>query len=834
MTSSIRGHPDVGQIASTLADIARLLESAEGWDARVRRVLELLGGLVPYECCAFLAGVSKDAPCFILPDTARATRAALPSSLLSMLHMMEEKADIPPASADAADAGRLMLPVIGADRMIGVLHVEHGESDFYDLHHVRLLSAVASQLGAYLAMAHLQEEGRAQTAQFQALFDATPIGVYLVDADFRIRHVNPKAVPVFGDILDVIGRDLDEVLHILRPKADADEMVERFRHTLETGESYVVPERIEERLDRNVREYYEWQIHRIPLPDGHHGVVCYFNDISAHVRARHALAESETRIRLMAESMPQKIFTAKPNGDVDYFNPQWMEFTGLSFERIRDWGWTQFIHPDDLAETVRAWQHSIDTGEPFQLEHRFRRADGEYRWHISRAVAMRDDEAKVVMWVGSNTDVDDVKKVSEVLRHSEEQLREANRLKDEFLATLSHELRTPLNAVLGWSYMLREGTLPTATQRRALDSLQRNAKAQAQLVDDLLDVSRIVSGKLQIKSDDVELAHVIALAAETIRPAAAAKHLDVNVMMQAETQITVTGDADRLQQIVWNLLSNAVKFTPTGGRVQIELRVMDSKAEIVVTDSGQGISAEFAPHVFERFRQEDSTVSRKHGGLGLGLAIVRHLTEAHGGTVTADSRGEGQGATFIVQLPIRAVTPRTAARPITVERRAVPDLTDARVLVVDDEADARDLIRAVLERRGAQITTVGSAGEALHALQRRSFDVLLCDIGMPAQDGYALIHAIRALPAERGGRVPAIAVTAYASFRERDKALEAGYNWHLAKPVEPGQLIAIVASAIRPAVREANSSTIAPEPAPKPAEAGKRSRAHKTARRSKL
>jgi PAS domain S-box-containing protein len=831
MTSSIRGHPDVGQIASTLADIARLLESAEGWDARVRRVLELLGGLVPYECCTFLAGVSKDAPCFILPDTARATRAALPSSLLSMLHMMEEKADIPPASAAS---GRLVLPVIAADRVIGVLHVEYGESDFYDLQHVRLLSAVASQLGAYLAMAHLQEEGRAQTAQFRALFDATPIGVYLVDADFRIRHVNPKAVPVFGDILNVIGRDFDEVLHILRPKADADEMVERFRHTLETGESYVVPERIEERPDRNVREYYEWQIHRIPLPDGHHGVVCYFSDISAHVRARHALAESENRIRLMAESMPQKIFTAKPNGDVDYFNPQWMEFTGLSFERIRDWGWTQFIHPDDLAETVRAWQHSIDTGEPFQLEHRFRRADGEYRWHISRAVAMRDDEGKVVMWIGSNTDVDDVKKASEVLRHSEGRLLEANRLKDEFLATLSHELRTPLNAVLGWSHMLREGTLSPDTQRRALDSLQRNAKAQAQLVDDLLDVSRIVSGKLQIKSDEVELAHVIALAVDTIRPAAAAKRLDVNVMMQADTHITVTGDADRLQQIAWNLLSNAVKFTPTGGRVLIELRVLESKAEIVVTDSGQGISAEFAPHVFERFRQEDSTVSRKYGGLGLGLAIVRHLTEAHGGTVTADSRGEGQGATFVVRLPIRAVSPRTVARPATDERGAASDLADARVLVVDDQADARDLIRAVLEGRGAQVTTLGSAGEALHALQRRSFNVLLCDIGMPVQDGYALIHAIRALPPERGGRVPAVAVTAYASLRERDKALEAGYNWHLAKPVEPEQLIAIVASAIRPAAREANNSTIAPEPAPKPAEPGKRSRAHKTARRSKL
>ncbi len=279
---------------------------------------------------------------------------------------------------------------------------------------------------------------RQSHARFEALFDAAPVGIYLVDAGMRIRHVNPKARPVFGDVERLIGSnfligsDFVEVIHILWSPQVADEVVAVFRHTLDTGEPYHNPEFSEERHDSKVREYYDWQMHRIQLPDGQYGVVCYFNDISKQVLARQALAESEEHLRFMAESMPQKIFTAKPNGDVDYFNPQWMAFTGLSFEQIRDWGWRQFIHPDDLAENVRVWQQSIDTGEPFQLEHRFRRADGEYRWHISRALPMRDAQGRITRWIGSNTEVHDVKKIQESLRWSEQTAR--------FLAQASADL----------------------------------------------------------------------------------------------------------------------------------------------------------------------------------------------------------------------------------------------------------------------------------------------------------------------------------------------------------------------------------------------------------
>ena len=373
-------------------------------------------------------------------------------------------------------------------------------------------------------------------------------------------------------------------------------------------------------------------------------------------------------------------------------------------------------------------------------------------------------------------------------------VEEANRLKDEFLATLSHELRTPLNAVLGWARMLREGPMQPAMHERALESIERNARAQAQLVDDLLDVSRIVAGKLHIKADPVDLASVIVNAVETVRAGASAKRLDLRVHLPRDERPIVTGDADRLQQVVWNLVSNAIKFTSSGGRIDVELRSADAKAEILVRDTGQGIAPAFLRHLFQRFRQMDASTARRHGGLGLGLSIVRHLTEAHGGTVAAESAGEGQGATFRVRFPLRAAQhpdPRPPADPAEPGR----DLAGARILVVDDEADARELLRYVLENRGADVETAVSAGEALHLLGEGTFHVLIADIGIPELDGYALIRLVRQLPAAHHRGIPAIAVTAYASARERDQALDAGYDWHLGKPVEPEHLVATVSAA---------------------------------------
>jgi PAS domain S-box-containing protein len=376
---------------------------------------------------------------------------------------------------------------------------------------------------------------------------------------------------------------------------------------------------------------------------------------------------------------------------------------------------------------------------------------------------------------------------------------DANRLKDEFLATLSHELRTPLNAVLGWAHMLREGTMQPAMYQRALESLERNARAQAQLVEDLLDVSRIIAGKLQIKGDAVDLGAVVTHAVDTVRAGVTAKRLTLQVHVPTGERLVVTGDADRLQQVVWNLVSNAVKFTPTGGRVDVELRQIDAKAEFVVRDTGQGIDPSFRPHLFQRFRQMDASKTRVHGGLGLGLSIVRHLVEAHGGTVEAESEGLGRGATFRVILPLRAVeesdADRTAAGTAATDR----PLTGVRVLVVDDEEDARELARYVLESRGAVVMTTASAGEALHLLAHDRFDLLLADLGMAEQDGLALIRAIRGLPAHSINRdIPAIALTAYTGRREREEAFGAGFALHLGKPVDPDQLIAAVLTTAAP------------------------------------
>jgi signal transduction histidine kinase/DNA-binding response OmpR family regulator len=375
-------------------------------------------------------------------------------------------------------------------------------------------------------------------------------------------------------------------------------------------------------------------------------------------------------------------------------------------------------------------------------------------------------------------------------------VEEANRLKDEFLATLSHELRTPLNAVLGWAQMLRAGIVKPSMQKRALESLERNARVQAQLVEDLLDVSRIISGKLHLKVEAVDIATIIANAVDTVRAGAAAKRLHLEVVFERDRRLLVTGDPDRLQQIVWNLVSNAIKFTPIGGRIDVELRQIDSRAEIVVRDTGQGIAPSFQPFVFERFRQMDGSTARPHGGLGLGLSIVRHLTEAHGGTVSAESAGENQGATFRVRLPLRAVNERDGSAPARSAGQSPRALAGVRALVVGDEPDARELVRYVLEARGARVWTAASAGEALRLAGRSVFDVLIADIAMSEQDGYSLIRALRGLSTEAQRAIPAIAVTAYPGVHERDEALEAGYTGHLAKPVDPDELVDAVSAAI--------------------------------------
>ena len=385
------------------------------------------------------------------------------------------------------------------------------------------------------------------------------------------------------------------------------------------------------------------------------------------------------------------------------------------------------------------------------------------------------------------------------------QAEESSRLKEEFLATISHELRTPLSAILGWARMLRMGQLSEENAAKALDTIERNARAQAQLVDDLLDVSRIITGKLRMDVQPADPDVFIDAAVEAVRPAAEAKGVRMQKIIDTG-RVSIPGDPVRLQQVVWNLLSNAIKFTPRGGRVQIRSERVNSHLEIVVSDTGQGISADFLPHVFDRFRQADQKTSRQHGGMGLGLAIVRHLVELHGGTVRANSDGEGQGATFTVMLPISPVYQldslggrvHPGARDLLPRADDCTDRLDGlRILVVDDEGDTRELLKQGLEYCGAKVQVVGGAAEALEALASNLPDVLISDIGMPGVDGYALIRQVRGLPPNRGGKVPAIALTAYTRTEDRLQALRAGYDMHVPKPVELAELVAVAATVVR-------------------------------------
>ena len=381
--------------------------------------------------------------------------------------------------------------------------------------------------------------------------------------------------------------------------------------------------------------------------------------------------------------------------------------------------------------------------------------------------------------------------------------QDANRMKDDFLAVLSHELRTPLNAILGYSRLLRGNVFMGEQLERGIETVERNARWLTQIVEDVLDVSRIVSGKIRLDVQAVNLASVIDNAIATIQPAADAKGVNLQTLIDPRAA-PVSGDPDRLQQVIWNLLSNAVKFTPKGGRVQLRLERVDSHIEIIVSDTGAGIRKDFLPYVFERFRQGDSGPARKTGGLGLGLSIVRHIVEMHGGVVLVESAGEGEGSTFTATLPIMSVQPAAARRPrehplaeTKQPLQGLSDLSGVHVLAVDDEEDSLGLLRVVLEAAGARVTTASSAGAALGTIESVRPDVIVADIGMPEMDGFEFIKRVRAMASPHVRELPAAALTAFARSEDRTKALQHGFEMHLAKPVDPGELVASVATLVR-------------------------------------
>ncbi len=417
---------------------------------------------------------------------------------------------------------------------------------------------------------------------------------------------------------------------------------------------------------------------------------------------------------------------------------------------------------------------------------------------IAAQAAIAIDNAR--MYETARRTADERTQLLEAERAARLELERVGLMKDEFLATLSHELRTPLNAVLGWAEILLSRAKDDADTRRGLETIARNARAQAKLIEDLLDMNRIVSGKIRLDVQRLELATIIESAIESVRPSADARSIVVRRVLDPYAG-PVFGDPNRLQQIVWNLLTNAVKFTPKGGRIDVLLERVDSHVEITVHDSGMGISPEFLPHLFERFRQADSSTTRRHGGLGLGLSIVKQLVELHGGTIRAHSAGEGSGATFTVHLPVRAVrdpAPPPREHPTTGRNRIVTlpmvSLDGIRVLVVDDEPDARELVSSVLTDAGAEVFTAASADDGLLAVATHRPDLIVSDIGMPDRDGYQFIRDVRSLAPVDGGRTPAIALTAFARSEDRTRVMLAGYQVHVSKPIEPQELVATIKS----------------------------------------
>ncbi len=727
--------------------------------------------------------------------------------------------------------------------------------------------------------------------------------------------------------------------------------------------------------------------------------------IRDHLALQHsaqlALSQSEKRFRELADAMPQIVWTAQPDGTLDYYNEQFYEFTGQPRKQIGDGSWAPIIHPHDLKDAGEKWYASVHSGEPFEAELRFRHRDGSYRWFLGRALPVRDNAGRIVRWYGSSTDIDDQKRAEQRAReqshvvetisyvgrslaaeldlqkivqtvtdatteltraqfgaffynvldekgqsyslfslsgvprekftsfpmprntevfgptfrgegvirlddvtqdprygkntpyhgmpdghlpvrsymavpvssrsgtvigglffgHSEpgrfderdertvvgiaaqaaiamdnarlfedvkranqakdelltaERLarsdaEKANRMKDEFLSIVSHELRTPLNAIFGWSQLLKTRTPSESDLKEGLDVIERNARVQTQIIEDLLDMSRIISGKVRLDVQRVEVSSVIESAIASMQPAADAKGVRLTRSFDASRSAAVTGDSSRLQQVLWNLLSNAIKFTSRGGEVKVTLAPVDDQVEIAVADTGQGISADFLPFVFDRFRQAEGATTRRHGGLGLGLSIVKQLVELHGGTAHAHSPGEGKGATFRVVLPTaQSPDSRTLDRE---NNHSAPDvktnnrsaltsngstLKGISVLLVDDEPDSRRLIGRLLENREAHVTCASSVEEAMGALSGGRFDVLVSDIGMPGADGYELVRRIRtAIDAPHVSSIPAIALTAFARSEDRVRAEGSGFNLHLSKPVEPAQLCDEVARLTR-------------------------------------
>jgi PAS domain S-box-containing protein len=674
-----------------------------------------------------------------------------------------------------------------------ILDCEWHNSVLYD--NSGKLESVLSLVLDVSARKQIERALRESEEQYRLLFESNPHPMWVYDLEtLQFLAVNDATVHHYGfsreEFLSMSLKDIrppEEVQKLsdyLRDSTTDFDPAGSWRHCKKDGTIIDV----------------EITAHRLEFA-GRQAEVVLANDITQRKVAEKALRESEDRYRDLVDNSHELMCTHDLDGRIISVNPWAARVLGYKQEHLVGLNVRDGLLPE-YRERFEDYMLAIKTDGFAQGVMKVRTASGETKlWEYYNTLRTEGVETPIVR--GMAHDVTERRKALAREKEARLEAEEANRLKDEFLSTLSHELRTPLTAIIGWSSLLLKGEVDPDKQPHALKTIARNAKSQGQLIGDLLDVSRIITGKLHLEFNPSQLQPVIEAALESIRPTAEAKGVRFKALFEPRVGL-VSGDPDRLQQVVWNLLSNAVKFTPGGGVVQVTCQRVDSQVEIIVSDSGEGIKPEFLPHVFERFRQADGSTTRAHGGLGLGLAIVRHLVELHGGSVRAESAGYGKGATFIVRLPLLLTQERQTVTERPPVGLPVPEeieflegssvLKGLRVLIVDDEADARELFTTMLRRSGADVRAAGSAGEALDYLESWKPSVMVADIGMEGEDGYVLISKVRSLPKEKGGLTPALALTAYARTEDRLRALAAGYQIHLAKPVDRAELAAVVGS----------------------------------------
>ncbi|MEG5038083.1 MULTISPECIES: chemotaxis protein CheB [unclassified Microcoleus] len=628
------------------------------------------------------------------------------------------------------------------------------------------------------------------------------IPILMLTNDLQIRRFTPTAQELFNLIPTDIGRPFSDIRSTL-DVPDLEQMMLEVIDTLQTQEQEV-----------QTLSGYWYNIRIRPYRTTENqidGVVMVLIDIDSLKRSARTLEAARNYAEAIVETVQTPLVVLDADFRVNKANRSFYEtFQVSSSETAQSslfelgngqWNIPQlrWILEDILVSDVRL--------QNFELDHVFEQI-GPRTMLLNGCKLQREDRALMILL--SIEDITERKQLeilrSQLLQHEQlarQQAESANRAKDEFLANLSHELRNPLTPILGWAQILRSGVLKEAAANRALEVIERSARTQSQLIEDLLDIARITSGKLALNTNLMDLVLVVQAALDGVQLSADAKNIQ---LVSQLSSATVLGDADRLQQVVWNLLSNAIKFTPAGGGVEVTLSAIENQAQLQISDTGKGIRADFLPYIFDRFHQVDSSSNKRNQGLGLGLSIVCHLVELHGGTVEADSPGEGQGSTMTLKLPLVALPQKLTsainlktialAAPLKASTDIVPSLEGLHVLVVDDLSDTRELLAFVLESYGAEVLTVASGRSAIAALTQNpgQYDVLISDIGMPEEDGYFLIREVRTLAAEAGGEIPAVALTAYASDKERERAIKAGFQTHISKPVQPVQLALMVAN----------------------------------------